>query len=246
MKTPIATRNVTISNGNLDIAAYLATPTAGGTYPAIVVVQEIFGVNDHIRDVTERIAREGYVAIAPAIFQRTAPGFEAGYTPEDVRTGREYKRMTRATELESDIQATIDFLYRLPEVKKGGVGTIGFCFGGHVVYLVSTLDDIAVTASFYGAGIATETPGGGPPTVTRTPHVKGTLYAFFGREDESIPETQVLEIENALKRHGVSHRLFRYDGAGHGFFCDRRSSHAPGAAADAWERVLELFERLKS
>lgn len=246
MTIAIETRNVTIPNGNLDISAYLATPADGGIYPAIIVVQEIFGVNSHIRDVTERVAREGYIAIAPAIYQRQAPNFETGYTPSDIQIGRRYKEQTKATELESDIRASIDYLYTLPNVKKDGVGTIGFCFGGHVVYLVSTLEDIAVTASFYGAGITTMTPGGGAPTVTRTPDIQGTMYAFFGMSDASIPVEQVNEIESALERYQIPHRVFRYKNAEHGFFCDRRASYNASAAADAWGHVLELFSRLKS
>ena len=86
----IQTTTIQIPEDNLQIAAYLAKPTAPGSYPGIVVLQEIFGVNVHIRDVTERIAKLGYVAIAPALFQRQAPGFETGYTPKDVEIGRQY------------------------------------------------------------------------------------------------------------------------------------------------------------
>ena len=242
----INTQTVTISNKDIDIDAYLAIPDRGGIYPAIIVIQEIFGVNDHIRDVTRRIAQEGYIAIAPAIYQRFAPGFETGYSMADIEIGRQYKEQTKAAELISDIQATIDYLYSLPQVKKNGVGTIGFCFGGHVVYLVSTLEDIKVTASFYGAGITTGTPGGGQATVKVTPQIKGTIYAFFGMLDASIPQKQVDEIENALTRYQIPHRVFRYENADHGFFCDQRASYNAKAAKSAWDHVLELFSLLKS
>jgi carboxymethylenebutenolidase len=112
----IRTANVTVPNGDLQIAAYLAQPAASGQFPAVIVIQEIFGVNSHIREVTERIAKEGYVAIAPAIYQRQAPGFETGYTPEAIKIGREYKEKTTASELLGDIQATIDYLKTLPPV----------------------------------------------------------------------------------------------------------------------------------
>jgi carboxymethylenebutenolidase len=246
MTTNINTQTVTISNKDIDIDAYLASPIDTEIHPAIIVIQEIFGVNDHIRDVTRRIAREGYIAIAPAIYQRFAPGFETGYTIEDIQIGRQYKDQTKAVELISDIQATIDYLYSLPQVKKDGVGTIGFCFGGHVVYLVSTLEDIKVSASFYGAGITTGTPGGGEPTVTVTPQIKGTIYAFFGRLDASIPKNQVDEIETELTRYQVPHRVFCYENADHGFFCDQRASYNANAAHSAWDHVLELFNLLKS
>lgn len=237
----IQTDRVQIKNEDLAIDAYLATPQGEGTFPAVVVIQEIFGVNDHIRDITRRFAKEGYVAIAPAIYQRQASGFETGYTEKDIEIGRVYKNQTKASELLSDIQAAIDYLYTLPQVKRTGVGCIGFCFGGHVAYLAATLADIKATASFYGAGITTWSPGDGEPTVTRTPEIKGTIYAFFGMEDASIPVEQVDEIEAALQKYNIPHRVFRYSGADHGFFCDQRASYNQQAAEDAWKQVLELF-----
>jgi carboxymethylenebutenolidase len=210
------------------------------------VLQEIFGVNTHIREVTERIAKERYVAIAPALFGRFAPGFETGYTPSDIEVGRKYAwEQTKATELLSDIQATIDFLKTQPQVKKDSFGCIGFCFGGHVAYLAATLPDLKATASFYGARITSATPGGGSPTITRTPEITGTIYAFFGMEDASIPIPEVDQIEAELDKYNVTHQIFRYDGAEHGFFCDQRSSYNPTAAADAWEQVKQLFRQLR-
>jgi carboxymethylenebutenolidase len=240
----IQTKTIQISEDNCQIAAYLAKPTAAGSYPGIVVLQEIFGVNGHIRDVTERIAKLGYVAISPALFQRQAPGFDVGYTPKDMEIGRQYASQTTASELLGDIQAAINYLKTLPEVKPDGFGCIGFCFGGHVAYLAATLSDIKATASFYGAGITTRTPGGGNPTITRTSAIKGTIYAFFGQEDASIPPEQVEEMAAEFAKYNISYRLFRYDGSDHGFFCDRRASYNPKAAADAWAQVQELFSQL--
>ncbi|QNP28576.1 dienelactone hydrolase family protein [Cylindrospermopsis curvispora] len=230
-------------DGSID--GYLAEPVATGIYPGIVVLQEIFGVNEHIRDVTERIARLGYVAIAPALFQRQAPGFEAGYSPDEIEIGRKYAwSQTKATELLGDIGASINYLKTLENVQPANFGCIGFCFGGHVAYLAATLPDIKATASFYGAGIPTRTPGGNHPTLLRTSEISGTIYLFFGMEDASIPQEQVDEIEDTLKKHRVPHRIFRYDGANHGFFCDHRASYNVKAAAEAWEQVQQLFSLL--
>jgi carboxymethylenebutenolidase len=237
----IRTDRVQVPNGDLLIDAYLAQPNATGPFPAIVVFQEIFGVNAHIRDITERLAQQGYVAIAPALYQRLAPGFEVGYTEEALQLGRDYKVQTKATELLRDTQATIDYLKTLPSVHPT-FGTIGFCFGGHVAYLTATLPDIQATASFYGAGIATMCPGEDQPTITRTPEISGTLYAFFGTADPLIPLEDVDRIEAELTQHHISHQIFRYQGADHGFFCNDRSSYNPEAAADAWQHVLQLFQ----
>ena len=241
----INTSTIQVPAGNLQIDAYLAKPTSPGSYPGIIVLQEIFGVNVHIREVTQRIAQQGYVVIAPALFQRQAPGFETGYTTEDVEIGRKYAWLqTTASELLSDIQAAINYLKTLPQVKKDGFGCIGFCFGGHVAYLAATLPDIKATASFYGAGITNRTPGGGNPTITRTSKITGTIYAFFGTEDGSIPLEQVDEIEAELEKYKVPHRVLRYDGSDHGFFCDHRASYNSKAAANAWQQVQELFSQL--
>jgi len=229
------------AQGELLIDAYLAYPQTTARSPAVVVIQEIFGVNAHIRSVAERLAAAGYVAIAPAIYQRTAPGFEVGYSPDDIVAGRRYKNQTTAVELLGDIQATIAYLRTVHQAKADRIGCIGFCFGGHVAYLAATLPDVVATASFYGAGITTMTPGGGPPTVSRTGEIRGTLYGFYGLEDQSILAEQVQEIETALQQHQIPHQIFRYAQAGHGFFCEQRADYRPAAAADAWTHVLELF-----
>lgn len=238
----IQSRTVQLANETLQIDAYLAEPSREGRFPAVIVVQEIFGVNAHIREVTERLAKEGYVAIAPALFQRTAPGFEVGYTPDDIQKGVVYKEQTKADEILSDIRAAIDYLKTLPNVNSDAIGSIGFCFGGHVTYLASTLPEIKATASFYGAGITNSTPGGGEPTITRTQDIQGTIYAFFGDQDQSIPVSQVVEVEAALQSAKIPHQVFRYANAGHGFFCNLRGSYNADAAADAWEKVKALFK----
>ncbi|MBD0264230.1 MAG: dienelactone hydrolase family protein [Tolypothrix sp. T3-bin4] len=241
--TEIRTTKVKVLNGDLQIDAYLAEPVKEGKFPAVIVIQEIFGVNIHIREVAEKFAKEGYVAIAPALYQRTAPGFEAVYTQEDIQRGRAYKEQTTAEEILSDIQSAIAYLRTLPNVQKDAIGSIGFCFGGHVVYLAATLPDIKVTASFYGGGITNSTPGGGEPTLTHTSKIKAPIYAFFGTEDQGIPLEHTEQIEAELKKHQISHKIFRYEGAGHGFFCNHRASYNPEAASDAWQQVLELFRK---
>ncbi len=239
----IRTSWVKVANGNLEIDAYLAEPVDGGVFPGIVVVQEIFGVNSHIRDVTERIAKEGYVAIAPAMFQRVAPGFETGYSPEDMALGIKYVQMLKTDEILSDVQATIAYLKTLPNVKKDAIGSIGFCFGGHVVYRTAAdFPDIKATASFYGGGITTTMPGGCAPTITYTSEIKGTIYAFFGTQDSNIPVEQIDQIEAELQKYHIHHKVFRYP-AGHGFFCDQRNSYNPEAANDAWNHVKQLFQQ---
>lgn len=236
----IQTETVKIPHKDLLIDAYLAEPQGSGPWPGVMVFQEVFGVNAHIRAVTERVAQLGYVAIAPALYQRQAPGFEVGYTPAELEQGRTYKNQTTAAELLSDTQATLAYLHQKANTK-AAYGTIGFCFGGHVAYLAATLPEIKATASFYGAGIATMTPGGGSPTLSLTPNIQGVVYAFFGTQDALIPPTDVEQIETALSIHQIQHQVFSYP-ADHGFFCDQRASYQPEAAVHAWQQVQQLFQ----
>ncbi|MEM1279402.1 MAG: dienelactone hydrolase family protein [Cyanobacteria bacterium P01_H01_bin.152] len=238
----IQTSTVDVQSQGLVIPAYLAHPIDPTSCPTVVVIQEVFGVNAHIREVTERIAQQGYIAIAPHIYHRQAPGFEVGYGEADLALGREYKNGTRADELLSDIQGAIDYGQQQFSQVPLAVGCIGFCFGGHVAYLAATLPSVQATASFYGAGICQFTPGGGAPTLTRTADIHGTVYAFFGGQDPLISAAEVEELEDALKTHHVDHGIYRYADATHGFFCNRRDSYNAAAAQDAWSHLTRLFQ----
>jgi len=254
----INTSQVQIPNNSLLIDAYLAQPEGSDKKGAVIVFQEIFGVNNNIRDITELIAKQGYIAIAPAMYQRVAPGFEFGFSAEDVgfsqeayRLGMEYYQQVKYQEIFSDIKATIAYLKNLSNVKTDSIGCIGFCFGGHVAYMAATLPDIKATASFYGGGITRPSYGEDIPTVHRTSEIGGTIYTFFGNQDSLISQEDNEQIEAELKEHNINHRVFRYD-AGHGFFggffvdkypfLAQNPSINREAATDAWNHVLELFE----
>jgi len=245
MTAPITVDRVTLHHPDLTIDAYLARPTAPGSYPGIIVFQEVFGVNAHIRDVADRLAREGYIAIAPALYQRSEPGFEAGYTPDDLALGRQYKDATRAEELIGDTRAAITYLQTI-DGYNGNLGTIGFCFGGHVAYLIATLPEIKATASFYGAGIPDFCPGETEPTITRTSQIQGKILCFFGTADPLISAEQNAAVETALQQAEVDYQVIRYPDVDHGFFCDRRGSYNAEAAKAAWNEVKTLFGCLQS
>ncbi|MEB3178869.1 MAG: dienelactone hydrolase family protein [Nostocaceae cyanobacterium] len=256
--TEINTTHVKVPNKDLEIDAYLAQPARSGTFAAVIVFPEIFGVNSNIRDITELIAKQGYVALAISMYQRIAPGFEVGfsadnvgYSPEAYSLGLQYYQQVKYQEIFSDIQAAIAYLKTLPNVKDNAIGAIGFCFGGHVAYIAATLLDIKASASFYGAAITTPSYGAEIPTINRTSEIKGTIYAFFGTRDALISQSEIEQIEAELKKHHINHRVFRYD-AGHGFFAgffkdqypflEQHPSYNPQAAPDAWKHVLELFQ----
>lgn len=224
------------------MSAFIAAPADGKKYPGVIVWMEIFGVNEHIQDVTRRLAKEGYVAIAPNYYHRVAPNLQLGYSKTDVEEGRQYKQRVSHQDMFADAQAVIRHLDQHPQVEpKQQYGNIGFCFGGYVAYLVATLPQVKVTASFYGAGIATDKTKGAPP-VEKTPDIKGFIFCLFGEKDESIPASDIQTIETALEKAAIPHEIIVYLDAQHGFFCDKRGSYDPESAYSAWNEVKRIFK----
>ena len=238
----ITTERANVTVDTQTMGAYLARPSAPGTYPAVLVFMEIFGVNSHIRAVTERVAAEGYVALAPDFFHRTGPGVEYGYDETGINEGIKLLNQLQADEMIADARASLSFLKRKNYVQGDRIGAIGFCVGGHMTYLTACETDVRAAASFYGGGIAgPQGFGGGPSTLSRTGKIGGKIVCLFGEKDAAIPLDQVDAIRAELNTHNIAHEVVVYPGAEHGFFCDQRGSYNTDAAADAWERVTALF-----
>ena len=224
------------------MGGYLARPNGAGPHPAVLVYMEIFGINSHIRDVTERVAREGYVALAPDYFHRTGPGIELGYDDAGMQEGMKHLMRLQADSMIADARDAIAFLRGRPEARGAKIGAMGFCIGGHMTYLTACATDVAAAASFYGGGIAgPQGPGGGPSTVSRTPGIRGRVLALFGGRDSMIPNAQVEAVRTALGSQGGPHEVVVYPEADHGFFCDQRATYHEASARDAWQRVKRLF-----
>lgn len=241
----IVTEHVRIPlSGGGEMGGYLARPKDGAPRPAVLVFMEIFGVNAHIRDVTERVAREGYVALAPDYFHRTGAGVEYGYDEKGFAGGMKLLAALRADEMIADAKAALAFLRARKDVRGDRIGCMGFCIGGHMTYLTACETDVRAAASFYGGGIAgPQGPGGAPSTVSRSAKISGHLLALFGGRDAMIPLSQVEAIRDALTKAGKRHEIVVYPDADHGFFCDQRGTHHAPSADDAWRRVKELFAR---
>ncbi len=238
----IHTEQVEIRIDGGRMGGYLALPEGDGPRPAVLVFMEIFGVNSHIREVTERVAGEGYVALAPDYFHRTGPGVEYGYDDEGMARGIELLGQLVASEMIADAEAALTFLRARSDVRGDKIGCMGFCIGGHMSYLTACTTDVVAAASFYGGGVAAPTgPGGDVSTVSRTGGIRGRVICLFGAEDGMIPSEQVDSVERALTDAGTDHEVVVYPGADHGFFCNQRASYHEVAAGDAWERVKALF-----
>ena len=205
------------------LSAWRADP-ADRPRGAIVVVQEIFGVNGHIRSVCDGFADDGYLAIAPALFDRYAPKVDLGYTPADIAKGRELKARAGIGPALADVAAARDAV-----AKAGKVAVVGYCWGGYVAWMAAAREpDFACAVPYYGGGIldaSNERP--------RCP-----VMAHFGELDQGIPVAGVRELAAAHPEAQV----FIY-AADHGFNCDQRAAYNPAAAKLARERTLGFLRR---
>jgi carboxymethylenebutenolidase len=202
--------------------AYVAKP--GGSGPArgaVVVVQEIFGVTGHIERVAERFAAEGYLAIAPALFDRQHRGVNLAYDDHGVKVGFEYATKADTRALMADLNAAIDAV-----AHAGAVGMVGYCWGGRVVYMAGSRTNVAAAVVYYGGGII--------QVLEPTPRCP--MLFHFGRHDTHIPLADVDKIRAAFPQ-GEYHV---YE-AGHGFNCTDRASFDAAAAHLALERTLAFF-----
>ena len=210
------------ASDNFQLGGYRADP-ATAPKAAVVVIQEIFGVNHHIRAVCDRFAGNGYVAIAPAIFDRIEPNFQSGYSPEEIAVARKFVANPDWTAMLRDSQAAIDAVKDV-----GPVGIIGFCLGGSVAYAAATkLSGLSAAIGYYGGAVVR--------FADDTPKVPTQLH--FGEKDAGIPLSDVETIR--AKRSDVE--IFVYPGAQHGFGCDERASYDKTSADTARQRSLAFF-----
>ncbi len=242
-----------------DMATYVSQPSVSGKVPAVIVVQEVFGVNSHIQSVADRLAAAGYFAVAPALFHREGTtegirGTNPFYTyagiagvPDDPP---ERERRTRAIQnwrdenIILDLNTTIEWLKRHPRVIGDKIGIVGFCAGGRITYMAAAAcPGLSCAVDFYG-GNKLVALGGGPTTpFARTAQVRCPVMGNYGALDQNPTVDQVQQLEAELKRHNKVYDFKMYPGAGHGFLCDERPSYHEASAKDAWERTLGWFQK---
>jgi carboxymethylenebutenolidase len=213
---------LTASDGHT-LSAYQADP-AGKPRGAIVVVQEIFGVNSHIKSVVDGYAADGYVAIAPALFDRVQRNVDLGYTPEDIAAGRDLKGKAETDSAMKDVEAAVRMA-----AHAGKIGIVGYCWGGFVSWMASArVPGLACAVAYYGGGIPDHAD------------IKAAcpVMAHFGERDSMIPVDAVRKIAAAHPEHQV----FIY-AADHGFNCDQRGSYDAPSAKLARSRSLEFFRK---
>jgi carboxymethylenebutenolidase len=224
---------LTVADGT-EMRAYTAFPSNTGPVPGIILLQEAFGVNGHIRSIADRLAAAGYAVIAPELFHRTAaPGLEIAYSDFGTVAAPHFQAINN-TDLTSDLQAAYEWLQNQTLVVPDKIGSVGFCLGGRVSFLANAVLPLAAAVSYYGGG-----------THTIKDHAKdlhATHLFFWGGLDAHISQAHIAEVTEAVDAAKKPYINTVISYADHGFNCDERPSYHPEAAAEAWALTLAFFK----
>jgi carboxymethylenebutenolidase len=227
-------QNIETEKVSLEIAdgtqmnAFVARPSDSLNHPGLLILQEAYGVNPHIRDVTERFAREGYVSIAPELYHRTAPGFEGKY--DDIQSAMPHMKAITEKGMIEDLRAAYDWLTNSSYVASEKIASIGFCMGGRASFLACATLPLQASISFYGGNIA-------PALLPRVADLRAPILFFWGGLDKHIGVEQIRAVVDECKRAGKMYVNVEISNADHGFFCDARPSYNPEAATLSWNFV---------
>jgi carboxymethylenebutenolidase len=229
-------KSVNVADGS-EMRVYYARPATASRYPGLLLFQEAFGVNEHIRDVAKRFAREGWVVAAPELYHRTAPGFEGAY--DNFQSVMPHMQALTDAGLEADIRSTYALLRGDSEVDAEKIASIGFCMGGRVSFLAATVLPLKAAVSFYGGGIAPSPRG--PGLLNRAVDIKSPILLFWGGLDQHIGHDQPQAVVTALRTAKKKYVNVEISDADHAFFCDARPSYNAVASAEAWALTKAFF-----
>ena len=238
------TRDVSYQSGGDVMAAYLARPRAPGTYPGIIVIHEVVGLVEHIRDVTRRLANVGYIALAPSLYIRVG-----NPDPRDMPSVFLKAGSLSDSQLLRDLEAAAVYL-RAQEGASGKVGCIGFSFGGRLALLLASSSDKVDGAVDCWGGFITRanptqvtTPQRPTPVIDLVDQLHCPLLAVFGAEDQSPSPTDAAELRSRLEKTGKTATVKIFENAGHAFFADYRpEQYREGPAFELWPQVVSFFE----
>ena len=243
------TSQFTITVAGTAMPVYLARPDGDEPKGAVIVLQEIFGVNTEVKRITDLVAAAGYVGIAPNYYYRTHPDLNVAYTSEGLAKGFEAAGQVTVDNLKTDLQAVMDYLNSQAFVRPNHIATWGFCFGGTVAFISSMMPGLSAAVAFYGGQIAQALPNSDFVPIDHAAEVRAPVLLVFGGKDAYIPQEAIAKIESSLKAAGKRFEVQVYPDQDHAFFRD--SSQAMTGKAgdalsrdvlDAWERVQAFFE----
>jgi carboxymethylenebutenolidase len=228
---------LTVADGTT-MRAYVARPQDTNQHTGLLVYQEAFGVNLHIRDVTERFGREGYIAVAPELFHRTAPGFEGAYN--NFELAMPHVKAITNQDLEADVRSAYRWLQAEPGTQGRRIACVGFCMGGRVTFLTNAVLPVSAAISFYGGGIAPNPFS--PGLLDRAGDLHAPQMLLWGGLDKHLGPEVARAVTEALRAVGKPFVNVEFSDADHGFFCDARSSYNPYAARQAWVLALTFLD----
>lgn len=241
----LVTGKVLIPSGGVNLPAFITRPSAPGRYGAVLVVSEIFGIHEYIRDICRRLAKLGYVAIAPAFF------FRAGDPAPLTDFAQIMPIVAKAVhpQIQGDVGATLAWLDKQAFVDKGRYAITGFCWGGSVVWMsAAQFPQIKAGAAWYGRLKASKPAPGAPPAEERpwpidvVKDLKAPVVGLYGGLDQGITQADVQDMRAALAANHKADEIVVYPDAQHGFHADYRPSYNKAAAEDGWARMLALFK----
>ncbi|HEX5340685.1 MAG TPA: dienelactone hydrolase family protein [Gammaproteobacteria bacterium] len=229
-------KDLQLGNG---LGGHVAHPRGSGPFPALIVLLEAYGITGHIKGVCQRLAKAGFLAVAPDLFH----GEVIAYTDMDAVLAK-IKTLNDDTMMK-EIGITLDWLAKQREVENKAIGSIGFCMGGRLAFLANCRfpDRLQAAVCFYGGGIAPEGEDrfGRNPPIRIAEHMKAPLYLGYGAEDQGIPPAEHARIVERLSALKKRYALAVYPGAGHAFLCEERASYAPAAAKPAWRESINFL-----
>ncbi len=234
-------QSFTIDVGGSAMPAYLARPDDETPRPAVIVLQEIFGVNTEVKRITELVASAGYVGVAINYYHRTHPDLNEPYTQAGLQNGFAAAGTVTRANLTADLTATIAWLNEQPFVRAGAIATWGFCFGGTVAFFSATLPGVKAAVAFYGGHIANPLPAGEPEMLADAAKIAAPMLLAFGGADDYIPPEAIERIRTTLAAAGKSFEIKVYEGQGHAFFRESTATESGSEKAkvveDAWSLV---------
>lgn len=236
----IVKQEIEIPTGQERMSCHVARPASGGPYPALVVVMEVFGLNDNIRNLADRFASEGFVTLAPHLYFRVPGKNVAGYS--EMPDAFKLAASLNDDQVVADMGACIDYLKTQKDVKPK-FGVTGFCMGGKITFLTACRNNaVDAAVPFYGGGMVTAQPGRKAP-IEYVNQLRAPVLAFFGGKDAFIPAADVEKFRAETQRAGKNVEIVLYPEADHGFMCDERPSFHPTHSKEAWSRAVEFFKR---
>ncbi|MCT7984479.1 dienelactone hydrolase family protein [Laspinema sp. A4] len=224
-----------------EIPAYRAMPATGQNFPIVLVIQEIFGVHEHIQDVCRRFAKQGYLAIAPEMFARQGDVSQM----EDIqKIISEVVSQVPDEQVMSDLDATVAWAQTSSKGNPEKLGITGFCWGGRVVWLYSAHNpQVTAGVAWYGRLVGESTPLTPQHPIDIAEELTVPILGLYGGEDDLIPNDTVEQMRDRLASGNSKSEIILYPDTPHGFYADYRPTYRPEAAADAWNRLLTWFEK---